>query len=146
MSQNEASHRYLTGVLRNGRSAIDIGTDYHRLIEMLYGSSVTARPWAFAFNPEPVRYMYADCDILRREAAPETALERITPHIGPVMHDAWLGPFSSFTSYFRYRSVEREFEAHEIERALHAYRTSTEYTAPVVSSRGLLWPFATLTS
>lgn len=149
MSQNAVSSRYLMAAPRNGHTHAAVGTRVHQLIEAFFNQPTG--PSAFAPDFAPVAYMYGDCELLRRERFPERALERVTPLIGPpigsgsVSFDSF-SPFSSFANYREARRLDREFSASEIAEALRSYRNSREYTAPVLSSRGILWPFSTLTA
>lgn len=143
MSQNAVSSRYLMAAPRNGHTHAAVGTRVHQLIEEFFNQPTGLSALA------PVAHMYGDCELLQRERFPEHALKRVTPFIGPPIGSGSsdsLSPFLSFADYGEARRLDREFSASEIAEALRSYRNSREYTAPVLSSRGILWPFSTLTA
>jgi len=146
MSQNAVSPRYTMGASRDGQTHAAVGTEVHQLIEAFFDRPTG--PFAFVPSFAPVAYMPADCEMLHRERFPERTLERITPRIGPPVGSAstLFNPFSSFMNYFESRRLDREFTDAEISDALAAYRSTCEYAAPFFSSRGILWPFSTLTA
>ncbi len=102
------------------------GNAAHRDIELFFGPASS--------SPRNI-----ECRVLQRE--------RSTHPVAPVTPLVGRSPFSNSSSYsslvwyFEARRLDREFTPEEIAEALQAYHTSLEYTAPILSSRGILWPF-----
>ncbi len=126
------------------RGWVEAGTLLHAMTSAFYGLDPAGE-----FYSHRVYIPAVECKALGRESFPSYPLARVEPRFGanPATAAVFdpLSLFSSFPAFFAARTLDREFTDAEIADALAAYQAAREYAAPFFSSRGILWPFSTLT-
>lgn len=141
MTRPDSPASYILGTPHRGR--VEVGTLLHAMTSAFYGLDSSGELYSHRVYIPAV-----ECKTMERESFPGYPLARVKPRFGANLAAAAVldPPYSSLSAFFAARALDREFTDREIAEALAAYQSTREYTAPFFSSRGILWPFSTLTA